>query len=66
MTESVIVGAARTPVGSFMGSLSTVPAPELGAIAIKGAMEKAGGGLKPEMVDEVIMGCVLPAAIGDR
>ncbi len=64
MTETVIVGAARTPVGSFLGSLSAVPAPELGAIAIKAAMERAGGKLTPEMVDEVIFGCVLPAAQG--
>jgi len=64
MTETVIVGAARTPVGSFLGSLSTVPAPRLGAIAIKAALERAGGKLKPELVDEVLMGCVLPAAQG--
>jgi len=64
MSESVIVGAARTPVGSFLGSLSQVPAPELGAAAIRAAMERAGGKLEPAMVDEVIMGCVLPAAQG--
>jgi acetyl-CoA C-acetyltransferase len=64
MRETVIVGAARTPVGSFLGALSTVPAPKLGAIAIKAAVERAGGKLKPEMIDEVLMGCVLPAAQG--
>jgi acetyl-CoA C-acetyltransferase len=64
MRETVIVGAARTPVGSFLGALSTVPAPRLGAIAIKAAIERAGGKLKPEMIDEVLMGCVLPAAQG--
>ncbi len=64
MTETVIVGAARTPVGSFMGSLSAVPAPRLGATAIKAAIERAGGKLESAMVEEVIMGCVLPAAQG--
>lgn len=64
MKQTVIVGAARTPVGSFMGSLSTVPAPRLGAIAIKGAIERTGGKLHPDMIEEVLMGCVLPAAQG--
>jgi len=64
MKETVIVGAARTPVGSFLGNLSTVPATRLGATAIKAALERAGGKLSPEMVNEVIMGCVLPAAQG--
>jgi acetyl-CoA C-acetyltransferase len=64
MKETVIAGAARTPVGSFLGCLSTVPAPRLGALAIKAAVERAGGKLKPEMIDEVLMGCVLPAAQG--
>src|SRR5690606_364176 len=58
----VIVSAARTPIGSFMGALSTVPAPKLGAIAIKGALEKIN--LKPELVDEVIMGNVVQAGNG--
>ncbi len=62
MSETVIVAAARTPVGSFMGELSTVPAPKLGGIAIKAALKRAG--IKGEQVDEVIMGCVLPAAQG--
>ena len=61
-TEVWIVGAARTPVGSFNGALSTIPAAKLGAIAIKAALERAG--VNPEQVDEVIMGCVLPAAQG--
>jgi len=55
----VIVGGARTPMGSFQGDLQKVSCPDLGAIAIKGAMEKAG--LAPKSVEEVIMGCVLPA-----
>jgi acetyl-CoA C-acetyltransferase len=62
LREVVIVGAARTPIGSFFGSLSAVPAPRLGAVAIKAALERAG--VKPEQVDEVIMGCVLTAGIG--
>ncbi len=62
LKDVVIVSAARTPVGSFLGSLSTVPSPRLGAVAIKAALERAG--LKPEDADEVIMGCVLAAGVG--
>ncbi len=58
----VIVGAARTPLGGMAGSLSAVSAPELGSIAIKKAIENSG--LNSELVDEVFMGCVLPAATG--
>lgn len=57
-----IVSAKRTPIGSFNGSLSSVPAPALGAQAIKSAVEAAG--LKPEDVDECIMGNVLTAGVG--
>lgn len=57
-----IVSAARTPVGSFQGALSELPAPRLGAIAIKEAIARAG--IKPESVDEVIMGQVLTAGVG--
>lgn len=60
--EVVIVSAVRTPIGSFMGALSTVPAPKLGAVAIKGALNKIN--LKPEMVDEVLMGNVVQAGTG--
>lgn len=60
--EVVIVSAVRTPIGSFGGSLKNIPAPKLGAIAIKGAIERAG--IKPEMVNEVYMGCVLQANLG--
>ncbi|WP_223631912.1 acetyl-CoA C-acetyltransferase [Corallococcus sp. EGB] len=60
--EVVIVGAARTPIGSFQGALSKLTAPQLGAIAIKAALERAG--VKPEAVQEVIMGCVLQAGVG--
>jgi acetyl-CoA C-acetyltransferase len=58
----VIVSAVRTPIGSFMGSLSTVPATKLGAIAIKGALDKIK--LDPNIVDEVLMGNVVQAGNG--
>lgn len=58
----VIVSAVRTPIGSFMGALSTVSAVHLGAAAIKGALEKIN--LNPELVDEVIMGNVVQAGVG--
>ncbi len=58
----VIVSAVRTPIGSFMGGLSTVTAPKLGAIAIKGALEKIQ--LDPNLVDEVFMGNVVQAGVG--
>jgi len=60
--EVVIVSAARTPIGSFLGGLSTIPAPKLGAIAIEGALRKIN--LKPELVDEVLMGNVVQAGTG--
>ncbi len=62
MTDIVIVSAARTPVGSFNGSLSSLPAHELGRIAIQAAVERAG--IAPADVDEVIMGQVLQAGAG--
>jgi acetyl-CoA C-acetyltransferase len=58
----VIVSAARTPIGSFMGGLSSVPAPRLGAAAIKGAIDKIN--LDPALVDEVLMGNVVQAGEG--
>ncbi len=58
----VIVSAVRTPIGSFMGALSTVTAPHLGAAAIKGALDKIN--LDPTLVDEVIMGNVVQAGVG--
>ncbi len=60
--EVVIVGAARTPIGAFQGALSSLTAPQLGSIAIKAALERAG--VKPEVVEEVLMGCVLQGGIG--
>ncbi|MEK6155271.1 acetyl-CoA C-acyltransferase [Flavobacteriaceae bacterium 3-367] len=62
MKDVVIVSVARTPIGSFMGTLSSIPAPKLGAIAIKGALEKIN--LGPEMVEEVLMGNVVQAGTG--
>ncbi len=62
MTEVVIAGAARTPIGSFNGSLSTLSAADLGIIAIKAALERAG--VAPDAVDEVVLGQVLTAATG--
>jgi acetyl-CoA C-acetyltransferase len=62
MKEVVIVSAVRTAMGSFLGSLSSVPAPKLGATVIKAAIEKIN--LKPELVDEVYMGNVLQAGLG--
>ena len=64
MREVVIASAARTPIGSFGGSLKGVPTRQLGAIAIKAAVERAG--IKPEQVDEVIMGCVLQGGLGQN
>lgn len=63
MSESiVIVSAARTPMGGLQGSLSSVSAPELGSAAIKAVLERAG--LAADQVDELLFGCVLPAAVG--
>ncbi|WP_395343034.1 thiolase family protein [Ningiella sp. W23] len=61
MSDSVVIVAAkRTPMGGFMGALSGVPSPSLGATAIKAALD----GVPSDAVDEVIMGCVLPAGLG--
>ncbi|NND15536.1 MAG: acetyl-CoA C-acyltransferase [Eudoraea sp.] len=62
MKEVVIVSMARTPIGSFMGQLSSIPAPRLGAVAIKGALDKIG--LDPASVEEVLMGNVVQAGTG--
>jgi acetyl-CoA C-acetyltransferase len=60
--DVVILSAARTPIGSFLGKLSTLPAPVLGATAIRGALERAG--VRPGEVEQVLMGNVLSAGIG--
>lgn len=62
MNEVVIVSAVRTPIGSFGGSLKDVSATRLGAAAIKGAVSKAG--IKPEQIQDVLMGCVIQANLG--
>jgi acetyl-CoA C-acetyltransferase len=62
MREVVILSAARTPVGKFLGGLAPLTAPELGAVAIRAALSRAG--LSPEQVDGTIMGNVLPAGVG--
>ncbi len=62
MKDVFILAGARTPIGSFQGALSTVPAPKLGAAAIKAALERAN--LQPDQVDEVLMGNVLSGGIG--
>ncbi len=64
MREAVIVSAVRTPIGSFGGSLKTVPARELGAVCIREALNRAG--VEPAMVDEVVMGNVLQAGLGQN
>src|ERR1700688_2724476 len=58
----VIVSAARTPMAAFQGDFAGVTAPQLGAVAIRAAVERAG--LKPEQIEEAVMGCVLPAGLG--
>jgi acetyl-CoA C-acetyltransferase len=62
MSEVVIVGAKRTPIGSFQGQFQPLSSTELGAAAIKASLEHAG--VEGDQVDEVIMGCVLPAGLG--
>jgi len=61
--ESVyIVAARRTPIGAFQGALAGMTAPQLGAAAVRGALE--GSGITGAQVDEVLVGCVLPAGLG--
>ena len=62
LKEVYIIDAVRTPIGSFMGALSTIPAPKLGSIAIKGLLDRTG--VKTDIVDEVIMGNVIQAGEG--
>lgn len=60
--EIYIIAAVRTPIGAFLGSLSTIPATQLGSTAIKGALDKSG--INPSLIDEVFMGNVLQAGVG--
>ncbi|HET7699689.1 MAG TPA: acetyl-CoA C-acyltransferase [Candidatus Limnocylindria bacterium] len=62
MTEVVILGAARTPIGGFLGGLAPLAAPKLGSVAIRCALERAG--VRPDQVDEVFMGNVIQAGVG--
>lgn len=62
MSDIVIAGAKRTAVGSFLGALGTLPAHELGRVAIEAALAQSG--VTPDQVDEVILGHVLTAALG--
>src|SRR3989475_10334406 len=62
--EAVIISAVRTPVGKFLGALKTFKATDLGAIVVREAVKRAG--VKPEDVDEVIMGCVIQAGLGQN
>ena len=62
MTDVYITGASRTPMGGFQGALASQSAPELGGVAISGALTNAK--LNPNLVDELMMGCVLPAGLG--
>ena len=62
MSDVVILGAARTAIGGFQGGLGSVPAPELGATALRAAIERSG--LEPADIDQVNMGCVLTAGVG--
>ena len=64
MKDVVIVSAARTPIGAFGGTLKNTATRTLGAIAVKEAIERAG--IKPEQVDEVVLGCVLQAGLGQN
>ena len=64
MSEVYIVNCCRTAIGSFGGSLKDVPAPELGAIVVKEALNRAG--VKPEQVDELMFGCILTAGQGQN
>src|SRR5687767_3120596 len=64
LNEAVIIGAARTPVGKFLGALKGFSAPQLGAMVVRESVKRAG--VKPEDVDEVIMGCVIQAGLGQN
>jgi acetyl-CoA C-acetyltransferase len=64
MSEAFIVAAARTPIGRFQGTLKDIPAPRLGALAVKEVLARSG--IDPERVEDVIMGCVLPAGLGQN
>jgi acetyl-CoA C-acetyltransferase len=62
--QAVIVAAVRTPIGKFLGSLADIPATKLGSLVVQAVLERSG--VDPELVDELIMGCVLPAGLGQN
>ena len=64
MKETVIISAVRTPIGKFQGALKSMSAPQLGALVVKAAVERAG--LTPQQIDEVIMGNVVSAGLGQN
>jgi acetyl-CoA C-acetyltransferase len=64
LNEAVVISAARTPVGKFLGSLKSFSATQLGSIVVRESVRRAG--IKPEDVDEVIMGCVIQAGLGQN
>src|ERR1051326_6389956 len=61
-TDALLLSAARTPIGKFMGTFSTLPAPRLGAVAVKAAVERAG--VDPSQIEEALMGQVVAAGSG--
>src|SRR5271168_1424600 len=64
MPDAFLLCAARTPIGKYLGGLSEVPAPQLGAVALREALRRAGA--PPGQVDEVVLGCVLQAGLGQN
>src|SRR5262245_1523816 len=64
MKDIVIISAVRTPIGKFQGTLKSMTAPQLGAIVVRNAVERAG--LSPEQIDEAIMGNVVSAGLGQN
>ncbi|HMP16925.1 MAG TPA: beta-ketoacyl synthase N-terminal-like domain-containing protein, partial [Gemmatales bacterium] len=64
MSDAYIVAAARSPIGKFLGGLTDIPSPRLGALAVAEVLKR--GPVAPEQVDEVIMGCVLQAGLGQN
>jgi len=62
MSDAYIISGVRTPIGSFLGSLATLTAPELGGVVVKNAIEQSV--VSPEQIDEVIMGNVIGAGVG--
>lgn len=62
MSNPVIISASRTPMGAFQGAFASLSSPQLGAVAIRSVLDKAG--VSDDKIDEVVMGCVLSAGVG--